>query len=326
MKTMTRFTQLAIILMLIALLAACGGNNNGNAEPNPPSAVASSANSTGQSPADDNAVRTMKDAMGHDVQVPAHPKKVLAPFLEDPLTALGLKPIAQWGAAGVPQQYLQDELKDVPVLNMEGGMKPEEALSYSPDLIIFLAPTYLADGSYEQFAKIAPTYVLSDNEADWRGNLQKLGTLLNEEDAVKAALGNFDKKVQEAKAKLGTIPAEKTAVLLQADGEKGFKLFGPNFYGGETLYKTLGFKQPSIVTGDYDTFSIEKLADLKDVDYIFVISGPGRGKPPVDNSLWKSLQAVRNNQVFEADSGHWFNANIIANGLMIDDVLKDVHE
>ncbi|ACT01724.1 ABC transporter substrate-binding protein [Paenibacillus sp. JDR-2] len=325
MKKMTRFTQSAIILMLIALLAACGSNNNGNAESTTPSANASSASSS-EEPADDNAVRTLKDAMGHEVKVPAHPKKVLAPFLEDPLTALGLKPAAQWGAAGVPQQYLQDQLNDVPVLNMEGGMKPEEALSYSPDLIIFLAPTYLADGSYEQFAKIAPTYVLSDNEADWRGNLEKLGALLNEEEAVKTALEKFDKKVEDAKAQLGAIPAEKTAVLLQADGEKGFKLFGPNFYGGETLYKTLGFKQPAFVTGDYDTFSIEKLADLKDVDYIFVISGPGRGKPPADNSLWKSLQAVQNNQVFDADSGHWFNANIIANGLIIDDVLKVIHD
>ncbi|GLX67059.1 ABC transporter substrate-binding protein [Paenibacillus glycanilyticus] len=332
MKRFTRLAQSALILMLIALLAACGSNNSSSVGNNEAAESTSSAeapagnaaNATEQPASTDNGVRVLKDAMGHDVQVPAHPKRILAPFMEDPLTALGMLPVAQWGAAGVPQQYLQDQLKDIPVLNMEGGLKPEEALSYQPDLIIFLAPTYLADGSYDQFAKIAPTFVLSDNEADWRGNLEKLGNLLNDEDAVKTALDSYDQKVADAKSQLGNLPSEKTAVLMQIDGEKGFKLFGPKFYGGETLYQTLGFQQPAVLTGDYDTYSIEKLADLNDVDYIFVISGPGRGKPPVDNSLWKSLSAVQNNHVFDADSGHWFNANAIANGLIIRDVLTDV--
>lgn len=348
MKRFTRFAQVALLVMVITVLAACGNNNANNAASNGNTAsdgnAANAADNAADKPANsgnadaagnaaqdntaasDDSVRVLTDAMGHEVKVPAHPKRVIAPFLEDPLTALGLKPAAQWGAAGVPQHYLQDKLKDVPVLNMEGGLKPEETLSYSPDLIIFLAPTYLADGSYEQFAKIAPTFVLSDKETDWRGNLEKLGKLLNEDDAVTTALADYDKKVADAKSQLGDLPSEKTAVLMQADGEKGFKLFGPNFYGGETLYKTLGFKQPAVLKGDYESYSIETLAELKDVDYIFVISGEGRGKPPVDNPLWKALTAVKNNHVFDADSGHWFNANAIANGLIIDDVLKDVHE
>lgn len=347
MKSATRFAPLALIVLLIAILAACGNTNNSNTSQassdsgNADTQQAGNANAgdaaanagdaaanTGDAPANtgDDAVRVLKDAMGHEVNVPAHPQRVIAPFLEDPVAALGLKPVAQWGAAGVPQHYLQDKLQDVPVLHMEGGLKPEETLSYKPDLIIFMAPTYLANGSYEQFAKIAPTFVLSDNEADWRGNLEKLGALLNEDEAAKAALEQYDKKAADAKTQLGALPSEKTAVLMQADGEKGFKLFGPNFYGGETLYKTLGFKQPAVLKGDYETYSIETLAELKDVDYIFVISGEGRGKPPVDNPLWKSLSAVKAGQVFDADSGHWFNANLIANGLIMDDVLKDVHE
>ncbi|MBO7746277.1 ABC transporter substrate-binding protein [Paenibacillus sp. MWE-103] len=351
--SVTRFAQLALMVLLIAALSACGnannGNNGGNASSannetqqpanaggttnaNAGNANAGNANANGganAAPADnaaDQGVRVLKDAMGHDVNVPARPQRVIAPFLEDSLAALGLKPVAQWGAAGVPQQYLQDKLKDVPVLSMEGGLKPEEALSYSPDLIIFMAPSYLANADYESFAKIAPTFVLSGNESDWRGNLEKLGALLNEEEAAKTALADYDKKVADAKTRLGTLPAGKTAVLLQSGGEKGFKLFGPKFYGGETLYATLGFRQPAVLKGDYETYSIEKLADLKDVDYLFVISGPGREKAPVDNPLWKSLSAVKNNRVFDADSGHWFNANLIANGLIIDDVLKDVHE
>ncbi|WP_164821339.1 ABC transporter substrate-binding protein [Paenibacillus koleovorans] len=305
MTALRRTASILLLVTLIFLLAACGSQTTG-------------------STAKEDEFRTLTDAMGHEVKVPTHPKRVIAPFLEDPLTALGVKPVAQWSANGVPQRYLQDKLKDIPVLNMQGGLKTEETLSYKPDLIIFLAPTYLAAGSYEQFSKIAPTFVLSNNEADWRGNLEKLGNLLNEGDAVKKALADYDKTLADAKSKLGTIPANKTAVVLQANDEKGFALFGPSFYGGATLYGALGFKQPPVVKGDYDKFSIEALEQLKDVDYIFLITGEGRGKPPVDNPLWKGLAAVKAGHVFDADSGHWFNANPIAGKLIVADVLKYV--
>ncbi|RED51947.1 ABC transporter substrate-binding protein [Cohnella lupini] len=334
MTATNRSMYLIIAVVIISLLAACGNSNN-NASPSPSaSAEQSSAVTESASPspseeapaAEEEAFRTLTDAAGHEVQVPTHPQKVIAPFIEDPLTALGIKPIAQWGANGVPQHYLQDKLAGVPVLDMSGGLKPEETLSYSPDLIIFLAPTYLASGTYEQFAKIAPTFVLSNDEMDWRGNVLKLGALLNQEDAANKAIADYDDKLKKAKEQLGSLSTDKTAILLQAGDEKGFKLFGPKFYGGSVLYDALGFKQPKLLMGDYETYSMESLEQLQEVDYIFVISGEGRALPPVDNPLWKALPAVKAGHVFDADSGHWFNSNPIANGLMIDDVLKNVHE
>ncbi|MBW7454509.1 ABC transporter substrate-binding protein [Paenibacillus sepulcri] len=337
MKVINRFMYTAITIVIISMLAACGSSVNdpepsASANTEQPANAADTANSAntadkeGSAPADADSFRLLTDVMGHEVKVPTHPQRVIAPFIEDPLTALGIKPVAQWGAAGVPQHYLQDKLADVPVLDMAGGLKPEETLSYNPDLIIFLAPTYLANGTYEQYAKIAPTFVLSDNEADWRGNLQKLGALLNQDEAAEKAIADYDQKLKEAKEQLGSIPGSKTAILMQAGDEKGFKLFGPKFYGGSILYEALGFKQPQVLKGDYETYSLETLAQLNEVDYIFVISGEGRAKPPVDNPLWQGLPAVKAGNVFEADSGHWFNANPIANGLMIDDVLRDIHE
>ncbi|MDG0812398.1 ABC transporter substrate-binding protein [Cohnella rhizosphaerae] len=301
------------------------GTASGTGSPTSAAATASSASASADSDGDDAAYRALTDAAGHEVKVPTHPQRIIAPFLEDPLVALGMKPVAQWSAGGVPQQYLQDKLADVPALQMDGGLKPEEALAYNPDLIVFLSPAYVPEGSYDQFAKIAPTFVLSDNDSDWRGNLEKLGKLLNDEGSAAAALKLYDDKLAEAKARLGDLPQDKTAVLLQGVDEKGFKLFGPNFYGGVTLYQALGFQQPAAVSGNYETYSIEKLAELADVDYIFVLSGPGRAAPPSDNPLWKALKAVKAGRVYEADSGYWFNLNSIASGLIIDDVLKDLH-
>ena len=62
--------------------------------------------------------RTLTDAMGHEVTIPANPKHIIASYLEDNLVALGITPAAQWSVndgAGI-QDYLQDYLKDVPTI------------------------------------------------------------------------------------------------------------------------------------------------------------------------------------------------------------------
>lgn len=268
--------------------------------------------------------RTMTDAQGHEVIIPAQPGRIVAPFLEDPLIALGMKPVAQWSAGGHTQNYLQNELQGVPALNMTGGLKPEEALGYAPDLIILPDASYLKGSAYEDFAKIAPTFVLSANGSEWREAVTRLGEILGKPREAEAALQKHDRKIAAAKERLGVAVGEKTAILLQGNGEKGFKLFGPRFYGGAMLYQELGFKQPKALKGEYESYSLESLAELGDVDYIFVISGPGRAKPPEDNGLWKNLPAVKQGRVFEADSGHWFNRNVLADGFIVDDVLRYV--
>ncbi|MFC3745537.1 ABC transporter substrate-binding protein [Paenibacillus sp. GCM10012306] len=325
MTSKNRFMYLIVTILIVSVLSACGNSNDGQSTSTSapsPSAQSESANTA----SNEDGYRLLTDALGNEVKVPNHPQRIIASFLEDPLTALGMKPVAQWGYKGAPQHYLQDKLGDVPVLNVDGGLKSEETLSYNPDLIIFLSPSYLRNGDYEQFAKIAPTFVLSDNDSDWRGNLQKLGALLGKEDAANQALADYDKKLSDAKKQLGDTLTDKTAILLQGGDEKGYNLFGPGFFGGAMLYDSFGFKAPSLINGSYETYSLETLPQLKEVDYIFVLSGEGRAKPPEDNPLWQELPAVKSGNVFAVDSGHWFNANPIANGLVIDDIVRYIHE
>ncbi|NQX59129.1 ABC transporter substrate-binding protein [Paenibacillus qinlingensis] len=318
-RKLVNFT--AVLLVSSLFLAGCGASTdtkNAAATASPSQAAGTAA--TPKAPQE----RILKDAMGHEVKIPGEVKRVIAPFLEDGLTAIGIKPVAQWSAAGEPQQYLQNVLSGVPVLDMAGGLKPEQTLSHNPDLIILAAPTYMKNGTYEDFSKIAPTFVLSNDENDWRGNVAKLGEVLGKVTEAEQAIKKYDEKLGASKDKIRTAVGDKSAVLFQSANEKGFKLFGANFYSGKLLYQGFGFKQPKLLKGDYDTYSLETLAQLDDVDYIFVLSGKGRAKPPVDNPLWQQLPAVKQGHVYEVDSGHWFNQNVIANQLIIDDVLRNL--
>jgi len=308
------------VLLLSLALAGCGSGGNTNTDEAAPGNTAANADTAKQ---DEAVTRTLKDALGHEVQIPAEPKRIIAPFLEDPLTALNIQPVAQWSYYGNPQKYLQNELKSVPPLDMNGGLKPEETLSYNPDLIILPNASYLKNGTYEDFAKIAPTFVLAGDSSDWRSNMLKLGEVLDKQSEAEAALQKHDQILEAAKEQLHTA-GDKTAILLQGNDEKNFQLFGPEFFGGAVLYQGLGFKQPEVLKGDYESYSVETLAELKKVDYIFVLSGEGRAKPPENNSLWKNLPAVKQGHVFEVDSGHWFNQNVIADGKIVEDVLRYV--
>lgn len=315
------FVLLGILLIVSVALAGCSTDNKAEEDASTSEETSSVDGTAGES---SDSTRTLTDALGNEVQIPTQPQRIIAPFLEDPLVALGIHPIAQWAAGGVPQQYLQNELKSVPLLNMDGGLKKEEMLSYNPDLIILPNEAYLNASTYEEFSKIAPTFVLSADTNDWRSIVTKLGEVLDKQSEANQALEQHDQKLAAAKEQLQTELGDKTAILLQGNDEKGFKLFGPEFYGGAVLYQGLGFKQPKVLNGDYELYSVEMLGELQDVDYIFVLSGTGRAKPPEDNALWQNLPAVKQGHVFPVDSGHWFNQNIIADGLIVEDVLRYV--
>ncbi|MBB6736083.1 ABC transporter substrate-binding protein, partial [Cohnella zeiphila] len=234
------FIGLALSLALgLAGCGANGGQEQSSASASPASDAGGSSPAAAAADSGSTGTRTVTDAAGHEVEAPANPQRILAPFLEDALTALGVKPVAQWSAGGVPQQYLQDKLSGVPLLNMMNGLVPEEAFSHQPDLIVLPSSDYLKAATYEDFSKAAPTYILSQDTNDWRGNLTKLGDLLGKSDEAKEALDAYDKKLEDAKTSLQKAVGEKTAVLLQPNGDKDFKLFGAHFYSGALLYDGL---------------------------------------------------------------------------------------
>ena len=53
---------------------------------------------------------------------------------------------------------------------------------------------------YEQYSKIAPTYVLEvENNSDWREKLLKVGEIFEKTDEAKQVLEEYEKKATESK-------------------------------------------------------------------------------------------------------------------------------
>ncbi|MFS0838913.1 ABC transporter substrate-binding protein [Paenibacillus sp. 1P03SA] len=318
------FTVKVLTVVCAALmLSACGANPNAETADGKKVETGASAAPAGTAGGQE---KTFTDEQGHTVKIPASPKRVFAPYLEDSLTKLGVTPIAQWSAGGQGNSYLKDKLSQVPKLDFSGGPpSPEVVIELQPDLIILQTESYASNGVYEKYSKIAPTYVFKNASSDTASSLVKLGELLGKTEEAKQALQAYDKKVQEAKAKLQqAAPGKKAAVIRFAS--RGVSLMGGKYLAGAVVHDKLGLGMSKLVDGKNSAaISLEVLPDL-DVDYIFMMNQYGQGtermKEITESPFWKKVPAVQAGHAYEVNSEFWLGSGMIADEMMIDDVVK----
>ncbi len=276
--------------------------------------------------------RILKDAMGHEVTIPANPKHIIASYLEDNLIALGITPVAQWSVndgAGL-QDYLQDYLKDVPTIPSE--LPFEVVASFAPDLIIMSSAQEVEGSKYDQYAKIAPTYVVEiENNSDWREKLLSVGEIFEKTDEAKQALEVYEKKATESKKIIqDSIGTESAAAIWLVNNN--FYIVSENVSSGAVLYGDLGLSTPSVVkeisstaTGNWSAISLERLAEL-DADHIFLInSDKGNGAEMLRDPVWKNIPAVKNGHIYEYGAEtSWLYSGVIANTQIIDGVVESL--
>src|SRR5690606_12199597 len=113
-----RLFLLIVTIGLISFLSACGDNDS------------SSNDSTNNSESSDVVIDSAKG----EFTIPQDTKQILAPYHEDTLLALGVKPVAKWAIGQSVQDYLEPEMKELPTI--EWNLPLEQVLSHEPDLII----------------------------------------------------------------------------------------------------------------------------------------------------------------------------------------------
>ena len=310
--------MLASLLVLLVILAGCSANKESDQRK--------------VTDVDTATERILTDAMGHEVAIPANPKRVIASYLEDNLVALGIRPVAQWAVhdGASIQDYLQEELKDIPTIPYD--LPFEVVTSFSPDLLIMGSAEMVEGSKYEQYAKIAPTYVLEvENNSDWREKLLKVGEVFDKTDEAEKVLAEYDQKAKEAKQLLKDSIGEESAAAVWLINNNFF-IVGDTVSSGAVLYEDLQLAKPNVVeeisgtaTSNWSAISLEKLAEL-DADHLFLInSDKGNGAEMLQEPIWKDIPAVKNGHIYEFDAKTaWLYSGPIANTQIIDDVLESL--
>ncbi|WP_144511456.1 ABC transporter substrate-binding protein [Bacillus sp. FJAT-22090] len=318
-----RSMQLVGVSLLALSLAACGGEKASNEQAEKQTTNTEQADAT---------TRTLTDAMGNEVAIPAEPKRVLATYLEDNLVALGIKPIAQWSVkdGASIQGYLQGELEGIPTIPHD---LPFEAVQEAaPDLIIMDSASMVEGGKYDQYSKIAPTYVIGKEvNNDWRDELLRVGEIFDKKEEAQKVLDQYDTKALEAKNTIEKEVGNPSVAAIWLVGGKFF-IVSETLSSGAVMYGDLGLKVPDVVkeisasaTGNWSAISLEKLVEL-DSDYLFLIdSDKESGSTALSDALWNIVPAVKAGNVYEfSPDESWLYTGAIANSQMIDNILKSI--
>lgn len=234
-------------------------------------------------------------------------------------------PIAQWTVNDSSiQTYLQDELDGIPTIDF--SLPYEEVLGYEPDLLLIGSTSTVEGGKYEEYTKIAPTYVVTNGEeVNWREQLNDIATVLGKEDQAQEVLATYDTLAEETKTELDEKVTDQSVAMLWVVNNSIFMVTDTRS-SGAVLYGDLGLDKPALVeeisdaaTADWNAVSLEKLAEL-DADTIFLVNSDTEA-PLFEESIWKNLAAVQNDQVFEFDGdSSWLYNGPIANTNIIEDV------
>lgn len=296
----------------LTLLGACSTNND-------------STDSSGSATTSSEIATTFTDAMGNEVTVPENPQRVIGSYLEDYLVALGVTPVAQWTVGNDSDQaYLQDKLAEVPRINYD--LPFEDVLSFEPDLLLMDSNSMVEGDKYDQYSKIAPTYVVTNGEdVTWRERLTDIAKVLHKEEQAAQVEADYDDLVAATKETYADQIQGKSIAVLWVVNNSVF-IVSETKSSGQLLYHELGFKVPSLVseisesaTADWSAVSLEKLAEL-DADYLILVNSD-KGADFFSEQVWQNLDAVKNNRLWEfGPESSWLYNGPIAYTKMIEDI------
>lgn len=285
-----------------------------------------SANSIDNSNPESNSnTQSLIDAQDHTVEVPDNPQRILAPYLEDYLVALDEKPVAQWTVGqGKIQEYLQEELKDLPTINFD--LPYEDVLDFEPDLLLIESDAAVEGGKYDEYEKIAPTYVVKNGaNVTWEETLEDMGEVFDKQDEAQKIEIDYQHAVTNTKEKLQNKIEGKSAAVIWVTNNSAF-MVAQNRSSGRLLYDDLGFEIPELTKevsedaqADWEQVSLESLSQL-DADYLFLVNSDENAEM-FEDALWENIPAVANDQLFEfGPESSWLYNGPIAYNQMLDDV------
>ena len=270
---------------------------------------------------------TVRDAKG-EVAIPAEPKRIVdLSGNSDILSLLGY-PVAgtansdAYDYTQLPT-YLQEPLQGAKILgySMQDTMDIEGILELHPDLIIISG---VQEKMYEQLKKIAPTLMVELAQTDWRQDVNTFARMMQQEDRAASWLKSYDEKAKKAGAAVRKANGEDTTYLaLLASGGQLFVFDAACI--GSVLYEDMGLKKPANMPRQdsisLPVISYEGLADL-DADHLIVVGTDADMKALKKNSIYKSMQAVKNNRVLELPSSPYFNIGYssIGRDVFLDEV------
>ncbi|MFD0412484.1 ABC transporter substrate-binding protein [Streptomyces sp. NPDC127108] len=299
------------------LLTGCGSDSGSDKK-----------DSKGASAGEASGTRTVKDATGRTVKVPAQPKRIVTLTQEDldAVLALGVEPVGITNGQGLdkPPAYLADKVKDVDVVGNLLQPVMDKVVAAKPDLI--LAGDMQDEQVLKQLREITPATLVTMAPTDeWKLSFRGIGNAVNKLDKANKVIADHEAAAKAAGAKLGANKgAEVSIVRWNPDGPSWMEK--KQFASGVAL--EMGLKRPKAQNKDGNahtpSLSLEKI-DQIDGDWLFLSTLTSDGEKALKDvqskPAYKELGAVKKKHVVTVNGSVWSTRG---GPLASDVVLKDI--
>ncbi|WP_116214827.1 ABC transporter substrate-binding protein [Streptomyces olivoreticuli] len=274
--------------------------------------------------------RTVKDATGKAIEVPANPQRIVTLTQEDldAVLALGVKPVGITNGQGLnkPPAYLADKVKDINVVGNLLQPVMDKVVAAKPDLI--LAGDMQDEQMLKQLREITPaTLVTMAPTDDWKLSFRGVGNALNKMDRANKVIGDYEAKAKKAGEGLGANKgAEVSIVRWNPDGPSWMEK--KQFASGVAL--DMGLKRPKAQDKDGNAhapaLSLEKINEI-DGDWLFLSTLTSDGEKALkdvqEKPAYKDLNAVKKNHAVTVNGSVWSTrGGPIASEVVVDDITK----
>ncbi|MGC0422026.1 ABC transporter substrate-binding protein [Embleya sp. AB8] len=289
------------------LLTGCGSDSDSKSADKP---AAPGTSATGGDAG--GGTRTIKDAVGTAIQVPANPKRVVVLTQEDldAVLALGVKPVGITNGQGLdkPPAYLADKVKGIEVVGNLLQPVMDKVIAAKPDLI--LAGDMQDEQVLKQLRKITPaTLVTMAPTDDWKLSFRGIGNAVNKLDQANKVITDYEAKAKKTGADL-TVNKGAAVSIVRWNPNGPSWMEKRQFASGVAL--DMGLTRPKSQDKDGNAhapaLSLEKISEI-DGDWLFLgtltSDGASALKEVQDKPAFKELTAVQKKHVVTVDGSVW---------------------
>jgi iron complex transport system substrate-binding protein len=245
--------------------------------------------------------KTFKDALGRNVTLAAAPERIipLAPSLTEILYYLGLGD----NVAGVTEySYYPPEAKEKPSVGSYVDPNIEKIISLYPDLVIGTRDGNLPNSVYLLDQARIPVYVVNPrNVMDSLSTIEEIGNLCGVSDMAHQLVDTLKKRLEAVQ---DAVASGKRPVVFIQINRSPIMTVNKNTFLNDLIRLAGGTNMTADEPITYPRISIEEVIRKKpDIIIISTMDMEAAGeKAREDWMKWKSIPAVKNNQVYLIDS------------------------
>jgi len=299
-----------VLALFVGVIAACGSakesGETGSPAPSAPASPASVEGSVDEPDKSEESGQRQIEYLGETYTVPANAERIVITGAVEAMEDAVVLDVHPVGAISFGGEFPDRFAKIVDRAESIGEKREpnfEAILKLDPDVI--LGTTKFGAEIVEQMQKIAPYIGVSHIAENWEANIRLLGELTGREEQAEAAISQYHRDAEGAKAEYSTRLADSKVLAIRIrEGEAN--IYPRTVFVNPILYSDLGLQVPAEVEGAnaQEVISYERLVTINP-DYLFIQFSEDENSDTqsalndfMNDPVVKTLNAVKNGKVF----------------------------